>query len=168
LRSDGSQSPGARLALPPAAAQNGSICPHEPSDISLVAGASLRVCLHSAPEHLHIVLQGSTYLNSKLANMLFAKSLHLHLAAQGRSNVVVMSVSPSIVSTGIWAQTPAILRWAVPLICDRDIARGAATAVFCCFAPECGDVGGDVTWTTARLCQPVSSRVVGACRSRCS
>jgi hypothetical protein len=54
----GVKAPGARVALPPAAAQNGSSsCPHEPSDTSLVVVASLRVCRHSAPEHLNIVLR---------------------------------------------------------------------------------------------------------------
>jgi len=92
-----------------------------------------------------------SYLTSKLAGILHMKALHEHLS--GGDNVVALSLSPGIVNTGIWARAPAILRGSVQWICDRDEKRGAATTVWCCVAPECGNVraSGGTHWADCRL-----------------
>jgi len=97
-----------------------------------------------------------SYLHSKLANVLFIKALHANLKAAGASNVVACSLSPGIVATGIWAATPSLLRPALPFLCDRDVSRGAATTVWCCVSPTCGefDTAGGAYCANCAISEP--------------
>lgn len=79
-----------------------------------------------------------SYLSSKLANVVFIKGLHDSLDAQGHRNVVATCLAPGVSATGIWDRTPWLLRWLVPLFCDRNVPQCAASTVYCCVSPECG------------------------------
>ena len=117
------------------------------SMLARVDGVTMHVFTHQHI-HVHRLLDPSdlnctytkffgwgSYLTSKLALVVWMKALHEQV---GPRNIVTLSLSPGVIPTGIWARTPPLLRAAVPLLCDRDAARGAATTVFCCVAPECG------------------------------
>eukprot|EP00288_Rhodomonas_lens_P012625 CAMPEP_0177692804 /NCGR_PEP_ID=MMETSP0484_2-20121128/2055_1 /TAXON_ID=354590 /ORGANISM="Rhodomonas lens, Strain RHODO" /LENGTH=330 /DNA_ID=CAMNT_0019203559 /DNA_START=284 /DNA_END=1276 /DNA_ORIENTATION=+ len=80
-----------------------------------------------------------SYLHSKLAAVLYTRALHDHLAATNAQHVTATCLSPGRIFTGIWRHAPPPLRALVPLFCDREVEGGAASIVFCCVAPECGD-----------------------------
>ena len=102
-----------------------------------------------------------SYLSWKLASILYTKALHQELSGgwcggggggSSSSNIIALSLSPGIVKTGIWSNTPPPLRSLVGWVCDRDVGRGAATAVYCSVAPCCADAAesGGSLWADCR------------------
>lgn len=73
------------------------------------------------------------YGQSKLANILFAKSLSTRLQdVKGLS----VSVHPGVIRTGLWKQGWGLNSILSFLVANKDIPQGAATTVYACMAPD--------------------------------
>jgi NAD(P)-dependent dehydrogenase (short-subunit alcohol dehydrogenase family) len=68
-----------------------------------------------------------TYGKSKLANVLFAKSLQDKLNEAGH---------PGVIKSNLWRNTPSILQGVVGIFADKTVEQGAATNVYCALASE--------------------------------
>lgn len=88
------------------------------------------------PEDLHFT-QGRHYKawvaygQSKLANMLFAKSLADKLKD---NNIAAVSVHPGVIQTNLWQQS-FFNKFISGFVTDKTIPQGAATTVWACVAP---------------------------------
>lgn len=79
------------------------------------------------------------YGQSKLANLLFAKSVADRSAD---SPITALSVHPGVIRTPLWRNTPASNAVGGALLSlfltDKSVEQGAATTVYACLSPECG------------------------------
>lgn len=83
------------------------------------------------------------YGQSKLANVLFAKSLDDKLKETG-SNIKSVSLHPGVIGTNLWRYSPS---WTKPflssIVADKNAQQGAATNVFCCLVESSKFNGGE-------------------------
>ena len=83
------------------------------------------------------------YGQSKLANVLFAKSLDDKLKEAG-SDIMSVSLHPGVIGTNLWRYSP---KWTRPLlnavVADRNVQQGAATNVFCSLVESSTFKGGE-------------------------
>ena len=77
-----------------------------------------------------------TYGKSKLANVLFAKSLQDKLNEAGRADIYSVSLHPGVIKSNLWRNTPSILQGVVGIFADKTVEQGAATNVYCALASE--------------------------------
>ena len=77
-----------------------------------------------------------TYGKSKLANVLFAKSLQDKLKEAGRDDIFSVSLHPGVIKSNLWRNTPSMLQALVGLFADKTVEQGAATTVYCALASE--------------------------------
>mmetsp|Transcript_15513 Transcript_15513/g.37892 ORF Transcript_15513/g.37892 Transcript_15513/m.37892 type:complete len:213 (+) Transcript_15513:310-948(+) len=100
------------------------------------------------------------YGQSKLANLLFAKSVADRTADTGVSAV---SVHPGVIKTPLWRHTPAaagVGGFLLSLVAtDKTIPQGASTSVYACLAPECAR--DDYAGTYLSDCAPAVPSVSG-------
>ena len=85
----------------------------------------------------------AAYGQSKIANLLFAKSLAARFAGTGRS---AFAVHPGVIATNLGRSMNSAIRLAViPLspLFMKSIAQGAATEVFCAVHPAAPALSGN-------------------------
>ena len=75
------------------------------------------------------------YGRSKLANLLYAKSLAEDLKG---SNVTAVSVYPGIINTGLWKENPLVSLVNGAFFTDHTIPEGTATTLWACLSPQAG------------------------------
>ena len=73
------------------------------------------------------------YGTSKLANILFAKSLQDKLNEAGRDDVSSVSLHPGVIGTNLWRYS-SFLKPFTGLFADKSVEQGAATNVYCALA----------------------------------
>lgn len=83
-----------------------------------------------------------SYGQSKMANILFAKSLTDKLQ-EVKSDILSVSLHPGVIKTELWRYGSSILRFATNLIADKSIEQGAATNVFCSLVDSSSIKGGE-------------------------
>lgn len=89
------------------------------------------------------------YGQSKLANVLFAKSLGDKLKG---TNTTAVSLHPGVISTNLW-RASSLLSLLTPLFTDKNIPQGAATTVWACLAPRVAE--SDMRGAYLSDCGPV-------------
>lgn len=75
------------------------------------------------------------YGQSKLANVLYAKSLADDLKG---TKVTAISVYPGIIHTGLWKENKIVSFVTGAFFTDHSIPEGAATTVWACVSPQAG------------------------------
>uniref|UniRef100_A0A7S2MJX3 Protochlorophyllide reductase n=1 Tax=Helicotheca tamesis TaxID=374047 RepID=A0A7S2MJX3_9STRA len=83
------------------------------------------------------------YGQSKLANVLFAKSLQDELVRNGRDDILSLSLHPGVIATNLWQYTPSIVRPFASLFSDKTVEQGAATSVFAALVSKDDFDGGE-------------------------
>lgn len=80
------------------------------------------------------------YGNSKLANLLFAKSVADRTA---HGSVTSLAVHPGVIKSPLWRHTPAaqgVAGWLVDnFVANKNVEQGAATTLYACLSREAGD-----------------------------
>lgn len=113
-----------------------------PSRIVVVSSIGHKFCWRKmATDDLHYNTQKyspmGAYAASKLANVLFVKSLADELVD---SKVVAVSLHPGVIATNLGRhivnKDSWLGRWLVPLFTDKTIPQGAATSVWGCLSPS--------------------------------
>jgi len=69
------------------------------------------------------------YSQSKLANILFAKSLQDKVSNAGK-DIISLSLHPGVIKTPLWRNTPKVVQVISGLIADKTSEQGAATNVY--------------------------------------
>ena len=84
------------------------------------------------------------YVQSKLANILFAKGLQEKVREDDREDILSLCLHPGIVKTNLWRHSDHSLVQSIgeTMIC-KSVEQGAATEVFCCIAETNHFRGGD-------------------------
>jgi NAD(P)-dependent dehydrogenase (short-subunit alcohol dehydrogenase family) len=72
------------------------------------------------------------YGQSKLANLLYAKSLADDLAD---TNITPVAVYPGIISTGLWRENKVVGIIENMFFADKNIPQGASTTIYACLSP---------------------------------
>mmetsp|Transcript_18897 Transcript_18897/g.28190 ORF Transcript_18897/g.28190 Transcript_18897/m.28190 type:complete len:371 (-) Transcript_18897:192-1304(-) len=83
------------------------------------------------------------YGQSKLANVLFAKSLQDELIRNGETNIRSLSLHPGVIATSLWKYTPSIVQSVGGFISDKSVEQGAATSVYAALALQEELKGGE-------------------------
>jgi NAD(P)-dependent dehydrogenase (short-subunit alcohol dehydrogenase family) len=78
----------------------------------------------------------ATYGKSKLANILFAKSLQDKLKEAGRDDISSVSLHPGVIKSNLWRNTPSLFQGVIGLFADKTVEQGAATNVYCALASQ--------------------------------
>ena len=93
--------------------------------------------LHYAKEGGRTYTPWGAYGQSKLSNILFAKSL----ADKMGHHLISVAVHPGVIKTNLWQNTPGggqgLFGWVLDkLVADKSVAQGAATTVYACTSPR--------------------------------
>lgn len=77
------------------------------------------------------------YGQSKLANLLFAKSFSEQMVASGAPQVTAVSLHPGVIQSGLWKNIPSFVNFFLSFfIFDKTIPQGASTTLYACLAPR--------------------------------